>query len=266
MNMGASLYNVPIVAALLRRTDLRASDAGIIAMMKIITSRSKSKFKVKNLNQELASIFTTDKVLVISNHPATTDVPLLLAALKERIDVYLIASHQFLNILPSIDGNIIPVYINHRMFEMHGWKVKLFNKIHEAERLSQEEAHRKNIKSIEIATKKINNGGEVVIFPAAKENDYQFMSGVGYLIKGIEEPTEVKVVMAYIEGTSNWDWLRLIPYLGTILPKLQVTFSKPYEAIDFCGDCAKTTTKKLEKEYYRWTKTLGNNTRPQNLE
>lgn len=264
--MGASLYNLPIVAALLRRTDLKANNAGIIAMMKIIAKRSQSNFKVKYLDESLSQTLTIERVLVVSNHPAVADVPLLLAALKEREDVYLIASHQFLNILPSIDKNIIPVYINNRMMESHGWMVKFFNKIHQAEELTSEQAHYKNIKSIQTAAHKINNGGEVVIFPAAKEKDYQFMSGVGHLIKGLKHPKETRVVMAYIEGTSNWDFLRLIPYAGRLLPKLQVTFSKPYEAADFCDQCGKTTAKRVEKEYYRWTKKIGNRTMPKDLE
>jgi len=255
--MTASLHNLPIVAGILKRTDVKAKDRGMVMIMREIIDRSRSRMTVINKSEKLKRLLTDEPVLVIANHPAEADVPILLSTLENRQDIYLIASHQFLNILPNIDNNVIPVYIGHRIAENNKLKNRIFNRIHESEKYNRDEAHKKNIESINLAAEKINKGAAVVIFPAAEELGGSFRPGVGHIIKNLKDSKKVRVVMVYIEGTSDWDYLRLIPFLGKLLPKIKVTFARPFGADEIKTDDGKKGAKKLEERYYRWLEKLG---------
>ena len=193
-----------------------------------------------------------EAVIVVSNHPAESDVPLLLSILQEREDTFLIASHHFLKILPEVDKNIIPVYISHHHWEMNDIKLKAFNKIHHSEVYNKEEAHAKNRESIAVAGEKINAGGVVVIYPAAQEMNNHFRNGVGFLMEMTNNKKKTKVVMAHIKGTSSWDYLRLIPFLGKVMPKISIELSPDFSVNEVTVGEAKETTKKLEKKYNQW--------------
>lgn len=254
--MEATLHNIPIIRGILSRTNLRAKKMGIVALMKSVVGIARSRIAIimpKNTDKVLGE----EPVLVISNHPAESDVPLLLSALKEREDTFLVASHQFLKILPEVDKNIIPVYINHRAWEINDLRLKIFCKFHSAKVFDREKSQQKNRESIALAARKIDQGGVVVIYPAAEELNNQFRNGVGFLLKNLKEKKKVKVVMAYIEGTSGWDYLRLIPFMGKLLPRIRINFSRAFRADQVIGNDGKITTKNLEKRYYDWVDSVG---------
>jgi 1-acyl-sn-glycerol-3-phosphate acyltransferase len=253
--METTLYNLPIISGILTRTNTRAESLGIVALMKSIVGRGRNRMEIL-IPKSSEKVLKNEPVLVVSNHPAASDVPMLLSTLTERSDTYLIASHHFLKILPEVDKNIIPVYISHRHWKNNDVKLKMFCKIHAAKIFNQEEAHKKNIASINLATQKIDEGGVVVIYPAAQELGNEFRNGTGYLLKNLKNPKKAKVVMAHIEGTSSWDYWRLIPFLGKIMPKIRIRFSEAIEVNKVIGKSGKITTKNLEEKYYRWVNSL----------
>ncbi len=254
--METTLYSFPIIRDILSRTNHRAEKLGIVAFMKSLIRIGRNNLEV-TIPKETWKTLAQEPVLIISNHPAESDVPLLLSILQEREDTYLIASHHFLKILPDVDKNIIPVYISHHHWETNDVRLKIFNKVHHSEIYNQEEAHAKNRESIALAGEKINAGGVVVIYPAAQEMNHHFRNGVGFLMEQIQNPKKAKIVMTYIKGTSPWDYLRLVPFLGKIMPKIKIVLSKPFPVNEVITSDGKATTKKLETKYNSWTKKLG---------
>jgi hypothetical protein len=249
--MGIKLHKLPIVGGALKKADLLAKDKGMIEVMRMIVASSGGKLVVKNKTTQLDKVLKNNKVLVICNHPAQADVPILLSNLVPRDDAYIVASHHYLNLLPNVDKQVIPVYITHRE-NSNGWKFRLLNRLNPVKIHSQNEAHQKNIESINRATQKINDGGLVVIFPATKEKYDHFMAGVGHIIKNLKIPTDVEIVMAYVEGTSAKDYFRLIPYLNKVMPALRLTFSETYPASEVWDNDARISSKNLEKRYLDW--------------
>lgn len=239
---------------MLKKVDKDVRTNGMIeAMHRLI--KPMVKLVVKNRGK-VKSTLKNEPVILISNHPSQAEVLVLLGLLEKRNDAYLIADHSFLDILPGINKNIIPVYINHRLDCKHkdSWKFNLLTRFHQSECFKQDESHRKNIESISLATEKINHGSLVMIFPAVGELGGKFLSGLGYMIKNLENPKKVKIVMVHVRGTSTWDYLRLIPVVRNFLPKVYITFANPIPADKFMTSEAKIISENVEREYYGWVK------------
>jgi len=259
--MSASLYNSFLTGWILKKIDREIARFGFPKAIRRLLARIDSKLIIKN-RKPIKSLLEKGRVIMISNHPAEADVLVLLASLFKRKDAYLIAIHSILNILPSLDKNIIPVYIGHRMDKKKDFgtlKTKILRRIHYSEKFDEEAAHKKNISSIKTAAKKINQGGLVIIFPMVGEENNRFMPGVGYMIKDLKKIKKTKVVMAMIEGTSNWDYLRIIPLVGKLMPRPRVTFSPSIPAERYFDDDARVVATKMETDYRQWAKTVTKN-------
>lgn len=257
--MAASLYNSFLTGAILKRIDKEVVDLGIPEAMRRLLIKTNTKLSIRNINAEVRKTMQNGPTLVICNHPAEADVLVLLSSLQKRDDAYLVANHSFMNILPSMDKQIIPVYMNHRIVEnyhLDKWKLRFFRKIHHSEHYCADEAHKRNIASISSATQKIDNGGLVAIFPAAASKDGKFSPGVGHMVKNLKNPAKVKVLMAYVQGTSNLDYLRAIPFIGKLMPTIKISFSMPISLSDFWGESAREIASNLEKRYLEWTSSI----------
>jgi hypothetical protein len=121
--------------------------------------------------------------------------------------------------------------------------------------MSAEEGRKKNIESIKLAAEKINSGGLVIIFPDGGARKDWF-NGIGHLIHGVKNKKNSFVLRAHIKGTSNWDWLRLIPIMNKIFPEFKVNFAMPLRMDSIKQEDQKMTTKFLEKKYWRWLGSL----------
>jgi 1-acyl-sn-glycerol-3-phosphate acyltransferase len=252
--MNRSIYNSWLVGWILKKVDNDIKTNGMIEAMRRLIN-SKVKLVIRN-REKIEVTLKKEAVIMVANHPSQAEVLILLGLLAKRNDAYLIADHSFLAILPSIDKNIIPVYINHRLNckKKDHWKFNLLTKFHQSESFCQEIAHKKNIGSISLATKKVNNGGLVIIFPAIEDDGGKFLTGLGYMIKNLNNPKNVKIVMVQVKGTSTWDYLRIIPGIRHLLPKVYVNFANPITADKFLTVEAKAITKKVEEKYYAWVK------------
>lgn len=254
--MNFTLHNLPIISKILNKLDLVAKREGMVPVMKMIMAQTGNKLVVKNKTKELEKTLAKEPVLVICNHPAQAEVLILLSALAPRKDTYIIVSHHYTNILPHIDKQIIPVYVSQRQFEGSSWRFRLFSKLNPVRIINQQEAHQKNIDNIKLAAEKINKGGVVVIFPAVFEINNQFKPGVGHIINNLINPKDVRIVMAYVSGTSSKDYLRLIPGIKNLLPKMTLTFSEISLASTYWDSDAKVTAKNLENKYYGWVDSI----------
>lgn len=253
--MPRSLYTTFGVRRILRPVNHSLKIHGISRTFKRILKKLSRDFII-DLPSDTKKTLKKDKVLVICNHPSQVDVLLLLAALPHRSDIYLVIMHRLLSILPAIDKHLIPVYISHRIndFSKPDWKFNLLRKIHFSPEYTKEIAHQKNIKNIALATKRLDQGHLLCLFPAGgSENGKDFLPGVGFVINNLKDAKNTKLVMAHVGGTSTWDYLRLIPFISRFLPRFRINFSGVFSASDFSLNNPKMTAKNLQDHYENWS-------------
>jgi hypothetical protein len=194
-----------------------------------------------------------DGIIIVANHPAETDVPALLATLEQRKDVYLIINSMFVGLLKNMDKHLIPVYVTHGFKESKfDIKERLFFWMTGKKILSKEESQIKNKVSLKKAGKILRNGGVVIIYPGPNLKDGRWFPGVGYLIDEAKSNKKIKVLMAHIEGTSKWDYIRLVPGVAKIMPNFRVTFSNFLNISEVWQNEAKKTAWYLESVYKNW--------------
>jgi 1-acyl-sn-glycerol-3-phosphate acyltransferase len=215
---------------------------------------------VHNKDIHLDTILKNNPVIVAANHPAEADVIALLASLTHRKDIYLVINSCFLHISPSLDKHLIPVYITHHLIRKNNPNIRfrLFKLIHKFPSYSEEEEHNKNINSIELASKKLKKGALIVVFPGGGGEEGKWFSGIGHILKEARGTKDLCFVKAFIRGTSDKDYLRLLPIISRFLPPFKVVFSgaKILEDVDLRE--AKAITLELENEYNSWVKTITN--------
>ncbi len=253
--MSRSLYTTIGLRRILRPINRKLKSKGLSTTLKRVVEDCSSGLEIE-LPETTKKVLKDERVLLICNHPAQIEVLMLLAAIPPRRKVFLVVMHSLLSILPAINKHLIPVYIGHRIGDRskNNLWLRLFGKLHFSPEYSPEVAHGKNIKSMALVTRRINEGALVGIFPAGGSiNGRDFLPGVGHIIKNLKYPKETKVVMAYVSGTSSWDFFRIIPLLGKILPKLKIKFSMPLEATNICGGSGRLIANSLQDIYDRWS-------------
>jgi hypothetical protein len=119
-----------------------------------------------------------------------------------------------------------------------------------------DEEHAKNINSIDLAIKKVKDGGLVIIFPGRRSRDGHWFSGVGHLIKGLGRNSNAHIIKVYVEGTSNADYLRMLPLLGKFLPTITIHYSLSTPVSSFFEDDGKKIAAKLETKYNQWVEKI----------
>ena len=237
---------------LLRGLNQKSKKLGYQRTMLHILKKAGAGLQVINKDRELKSVLKNDPVIVVADHTAQTDAITLIAAQEHRQDGHLVISSNFLGVLPNLDKHLIPVYINHRQLnkaDKFRFLTKLFRKIHWSRDYSVKVSHQKNIESIKKATLIVKKGGMVSMCPGGGGINGQWFSGIGYLINGALANKKTKIVMAYLEGNSVWDYARLIPGVSVIMPKFRVTFSLPESIANYEGMEPKEITENLKNKY-----------------
>ena len=229
------------------------SKYGVVLAVRKLVKKCNTKIEVKS-NKEINKVLKKFSGIVVANHPSGADVFAILSAIKNRKDVFLIATSSLEKMITKLDKHLIPVYISNREVKtLEGRiKAKIFDWFNKTPKYELGEEHQKNIKSMEIAIEKINSGGLVIIFPDGGDKKHGWFNGIGHLIHGIKNKEKSFVIRAYIEGTSNWDYLRLLPLIGKFLPKFKVSFANPLRVDKIKMDCPKKTTTELENNYWNW--------------
>jgi hypothetical protein len=261
--MPGSLYYSFLGRRILRPINQKIVSSGYNAAFRLVLKKTNSQLITKGLNPSLKKTLQSNRVLLISNHPGQAEVLAILAALPQRSDYYLIASHSFFSILPAFDRHLIPVYVSHSFLGEHvSWKLKFFNKFHHHPNLDQVMAHQRNIDSIALASQKLSKGALVQIFPVINDTTYEFSPGVGFLLKNSQSILKTKVIMIHVAGSSDFDYLRLFPFLGKLLPPFKITFSPVYPASGFVAVTGRKTAKNLEITYRAWVDSISHQFTP----
>lgn len=242
----------------INRIDRDTHVFGLQHAMRNLVKSTSSRLVTRGLNDVLVNILKNESAVIVANHPYEAETIALVASLPTRKDMYIIINNMFMGICPNADRYLIPVYIKHH--RPHPRKIpivgRLMDIISPTPDLSPEEERQKNIESIKNASKKITEGGLVIIFPGRRSPDGHWFHGVGYMTKGVGVKKNGYLVKVYITGTSNWDILRFIPGIGEFLPVIRVTFADAIKFKDIYNDNAKKITFKLEEDYNDWVDSL----------
>ena len=215
--------------------------------------RSKSKFQVFG-RDEIGKVLAEAPVIIVFNHPHEIETIACLSALPDRKDISLIATHLLKGLSPAIDKHLIPVYVRQRNITLRKISAFILENLVSKEKITLEEKHQKNIESINGAAEKIKQDGLVMITPNPHNKKWQ--SGVGWLISNAGPMEGAYYIKVYVAGSSVFDYLRLIPCSGRILPVIKVYFSQPTKLSQIWQPDGKKLTSELEKEYNEWVKDL----------
>lgn len=260
-NDGGYLDHIPIISGIKRQFDRDIGDMGIQqAFAKWVAIAGEGKLSIRGKDDYVREILREKPVIVVGNHPSFAEILTTVASLEPRDDIYGLGISLFLGIGPNISRHVFPVY---RTKQMSSERQKLLVKagylLNLGPNIPPEEAHEKNIESVNNAAEAVRKGGLVVIFPhgirAGKE---RWSRGVGHLISKIGRQTDSYLIFVYSEGVSNWDYLRLVPGVKKLIPPASITFSQPrtIDSVLDQTDDPRFLTEKLKEDYDVWISSL----------
>lgn len=258
------VHKIPLLKRFIGSLELDMYNNGLQTAMRNCAIRLKINLKIHGQSTKIKNILHTKPVVLVANHPSEIEIIALIGSLPPRTDAFIVMIADFLNIIPSFDKHIIPVYTRHSDKEhengiKHKILTRLLRAFHPSNTYTPEEEHRKNIKSIKNAARKVRSGGLLVMFPAGKENsEKKWRPGIGHLIYNIGKIQDGYIIQSHIKGTSTLDYLRIIPGTPRILPSANVTFSNPLKISDVINKTnnPREITSYLEKRYKKWVTSL----------
>lgn len=253
--MISHFHRLPLIGSFINRFNGNIENVSLQNACKIEINRSASQIIAYGLTNKLSLILKNNPVIIVSNHIYDIEPLVIFSQCPSRKNVYLIINVLFTGLGKNIDQHLIPVYIKHHRIKTDIFKRGsglLVRKLHKDYQMDPEIEHQKNIESIKTAAEKVNSGGLVLIFPGRRGINHTWRDGIGHLINQVNNK-HTYIIKVYINGSSNWDFLRLLPKIGKILPKIQIHLASP-EKIDKYKQLnnGKEITKQLENEYNHW--------------
>lgn len=252
-----TLRDLPLVGSLINQINQDLEKQSFQAAMRNAVARSGSKLNILGINKKLEDILKNKPTVIVANHPNDAEVMALIASMPDREDAFLVVNQRMIGVAPNIDKFLIPVYIDHHNNQKNHSKFLSFflRRYNPKIPLTPQQEHQKNIESIAIAAKKVADGGLVIIFPGGRSVDGSWFNGVGFLLEQARE-MDINIVCVNIEGTSMFDYLRIIPKTGFILPEVTITFAPPIKLKDVWDNNPKKITQNLELRYNSWVNIL----------
>jgi hypothetical protein len=255
----SSIESFPLIRGLTHHLNDDIHEFGLQVGVGKTLKRYKTRLNI-SLPPETEKHLKESSVLLVANHPYYIEPLGLMAALPPRQDAYFIGNTFFRGLVPSLDHHLIPLFVRHRYFAKGpGILGRFMDTVHPYDRLSKSEEHRKNAQQLRLAANLISKGSLVTIFPEAGSTraNPSWSSGLEYLLRLIDTDVNAVLVKAYIQGTSNLDYLRIFPMLGKYLPEISVIFSGVTPIRDLvCRSKRSALTSTLEHQYKTWTATL----------
>lgn len=253
--MASRFKKLPLVGTFIKRLSSNIESYGLQKACSLEMGRSKTKVISFGLTDDLHLILKNNPVIIVANHIYDIEPLVIFSQCPNRKNAFLIINVLFTGFGRNIDQHLIPVYIKHHHtksdFLKRGSGI-LIRRLHKDYKMNPETEHQKNIESIKNATEKVDAGGFVMIFPGRRGKNHAWRDGIGHLINQVSNPNAY-IIKAYIRGSSNWDFLRLLPKIGKILPKIQIHFAPPEQINKYKKiNNGKEITKKLEDEYNQW--------------
>ncbi|OIO13036.1 hypothetical protein COV53_00670 [Candidatus Gottesmanbacteria bacterium CG11_big_fil_rev_8_21_14_0_20_37_11] len=257
----SNIHKLPIIGKFIKTLDRDIKKYGWQDAARRIIKYTNTSLEIIGKYPKLDIILAEKGVIIVANHPFEAETIALIASLPTRKDTYLMVNAMFTGLGNSIDKHLIPVYIRHHKNPKIKKRLlkKIMDTFHPQKEYSPDIEHKKNIININKASQIVRKGGLVIIYPGRRSTDGKWFDGVGYFIKGVGKSKNTYIVQVYSEGTSNWDYLRLHPLLGKILPKVKIYFSRELPINKFISENAKEIKNKLEDNYCKWLSTIGKN-------
>jgi len=257
--MTSQFMKLPLIGAFIKRLSSNIENYGLQKACSLEIGRSETKIISFGLTDDLHLVLKNNPVIIVANHIYDIEPLAIFSQCPQRKDVYLIINVLFTGFSKNIDQYLIPVYIKHHHAKSDFFKRgsgTLVRKLHKDYEMNPETEHQNNIESIENAAKKVNKGSLLLIFPGRRGKNHAWRDGIGHLINQVSNPNTY-IIKAYIKGSSNWDFLRLLPNVGKLLPKIQIHFASPSNINEYKKlNNGKKITKKLEEEYNQWISTI----------
>ncbi|MBU4351235.1 hypothetical protein L6279_00765 [Candidatus Parcubacteria bacterium] len=241
------------IGSYIKRIEKNILELGFQKGLRREIEKSNSKFLVLG-RDEIKEILTKAPVVIVFNHQYEIETIACLTALPDREDIFLVATHFLKGLLPAIDKHLISIYVRQRKITWRKFSAFILENFISKEKITSEDKHRKNIKSINEAAEKVKQGGLVMITPNPHNKKWQ--TGIGWLINNIGPTQQAYYVKMYVANSSFLDYLRLVPVFGWILPTVKVYFSQPIKLNKIWQQDGKKLTFELEREYNDWVKGL----------
>lgn len=225
------------------------------ALMDLLSSHG-VKLLTKGKSKKIKNMLRNEPTVVVSNHPMDTDILVMLAGLESRMDNFVVGNSVLMSLGENISKHVIPVYISHNFKDENSLRMRVLSRFFKKDTTDHQQSHKNNIKNIALASKKIDEGGVVVICPSPGSKNGRWFDGIGYLIKNLKFPDKVNVVKIKVGNTSDIDYFRFLPFINKILPPFKITFAKPVFASKFIDKNPKIITKIMELDYKKWFLTI----------
>ncbi len=244
---------IPFLSGIFHRLNEDIKNFGVQIAFKHVIEKRGVHFILKGLDPELIKVLSSHRVILVSNHPHEIEPFVLLASLPKRSDAFVVANIMFFNWLSELNKHLIPVHVRHRLgkaerFRLRArlfWLLPLANK-----NISYAKGHKENITNINNASKKIDAGGMVIIFPGVDQKHW--FPGVGFLLKHTTTIEPIYMVKVNITGINKLDLFRIIPFLSKLFPPITITFSKAKQVHNLRFRDGKGITMELERDYRKW--------------
>ncbi len=258
---GFYIRRFPGLTRVVNSIDRRVEELGFQAGLRDSLRTAEAGPTVINYTQEIDEIARNRPAIVIANHETITEALAIPAVLPPRKDTFMVMSQSFLSLFPHLDQHTLPIYLVNRMRNDKIIK-RILIKALTYGGIDYEDAHRRNIDTINVAAQRISEGELGIIFPAPPvvSKNGEWKSGLGYLINGLTNASDVHIIEAYVEGTTHRDILRSVPRMRSKFPGITVTFRDPIntQAVkDAHPDAsARQLVENMEVDYRAWVASL----------
>lgn len=253
-------FKIPKISSSYQKLEKNIKEKGLHTGVAHFLSSLGTKIEVFGLSREVKETLLTKPVLIIANHPNSFDPLAILSALPSREDSHVVLSADFYEAMPSFAVYAIPVYIRNQTAKSEWSHLKLtLKRIFFGKSLSREEEKIRNQNSLTLTSKRLFEGRSVLMFPSPGKavGEEKWKRGVGVVLKEAANPN-LKIVMAYIEGTSPLDYLRVFPQTGKYLRNIRVTYSNTIEPAKIFNkaNVAEEISMEFQNLYETWARKL----------
>jgi hypothetical protein len=254
------IQRIPVLHQFISKFSSDVTSFGPVAAAQQLIQRYHGKLII-HMPPETAKVLKSSGSIVAFNHPYEIETYIVQACVPNRRDLIMIATANILSVAPDLKPYLIPVWVDHtakkeKRGKLSGKIAKIFSLRQD---LNPNEAHLNNIQSITKAANHVSGGGVIFIAPEGfRGKGGRWFFGIGHLISQVEQKNDSYYISCFISGTSNLDWLRLIPLINRLYPPIHVYFSQPQKLMDIIvkNDHPKKIALGLETQYRLWSKTL----------